>query len=121
MENSERRLYFDKNKTAKNPPGSKQPPIRIDQVHEHHEPHGKSPKVGIRLPQKHWIYKYMRNELLEFSGGKQGNAPKPVTKIQGTQHLQRVEKIRQIPVAQPKSPNSPKWANNHLNKTRNLC
>lgn len=38
----------------------------------------------------------------DFSGGGQGKAPKPPTKIQGSQHIQRQEKIRNIPRPMPR-------------------
>lgn len=52
------------------------------------------------------------NELIEFSGGGQGKAPKPPTKIQGTQWKWKVEKIKNIPKyvppPQPKEQPKPK-------------
>lgn len=36
-------------------------------------------------------------EMAEYSGGGQGKAPKPPTKIRGSQDRQRQEKVRNIP------------------------
>jgi hypothetical protein len=44
---------------------------------------------------------FMKEKGAEFSGGGQGNAPKPVTKRQGSQHLARIEKEKYVPKPQP--------------------
>jgi hypothetical protein len=50
----------------------------------------------------------LASEVEFFSGGGQGGAPKPPTKIQGSQHIQRQEKIRNIPKPMPRPPQRPK-------------